>query len=168
MTDSLCKEFLPLQNQPAGVTLKKPSMLKINTLQNSWSWQRTLNLIYEKMVFNLIGSGTTQEANEKTISWLAVISGSIAAIQIQYLQAAMDNLNTMQENVSFSYKSQEALDTMTCDERDCYIKLRDGRRRKFITAQSHYRANLHLFQLATQMLSTLFSLFSKPCRYRTS
>ncbi|MEW8272542.1 MAG: hypothetical protein AB2767_11365 [Candidatus Thiodiazotropha taylori] len=168
MMESLCKEFLPLQNQPANVTLKKPTTLEIDTLQNSGSWQRTLNFIYEKMVFSLISSGTPQEANEKTISWLAVISGSIAAIQIQFLQAAMDNLNTMQENISFSHKSQEALDAMTCDERDCYIKLRDGCRRKFITAQSNYRANLHLFQLATQMLSTLFSLFSKPCRFRAS
>ncbi|MBW9261632.1 MAG: hypothetical protein K1564_08680 [Candidatus Thiodiazotropha sp. (ex. Lucinisca nassula)] len=168
MMDSLCKEFLPLQNQPTNITLKRSTTLKNNTLQNSWSWQRTLNFIYEKMVFSLISSGTPQEANEKTINWLAVISGSIAAIQIQFLQAAMDNLSTMQENVSFSCKSQEALDAMTGDERDCYIKLQDGCRRKFITAQSHYRANLHLFQLATQMLSTLFSLSSKPCRYRAS
>ncbi|MBW9257519.1 MAG: hypothetical protein K1562_07825 [Candidatus Thiodiazotropha sp. (ex. Lucinisca nassula)] len=168
MMDSLCKEFLPLQNQPTNITLKRSTTLKNNTLQNSWSWQRTLNFIYEKMVFSSISSDTPQEANEKTINWLAVISGSIAAIQIQFLQAAMDNLNTMQENVSFPCKSQEALDAMTGDERDCYIKLQDGCRRKFITAQSHYRANLHLFQLATQMLSTLFSLSSKPCRYRAS
>lgn len=176
-TDALCKDFLPLQDQQATSGLKEtaavdnqqpPTPMKIYTLQSSWSWQRTLNFIYEKMVLNIMKSGTTQEASKKTINWLAVISGSIAAIQIQFLQAAMDNLNTMQENVNFSYKSQETLDAMSRDERDCYIKLRDGRRRKFITAQAHYRTNLHLFRQATQMLITLFSLFSKPCRYRTS
>ncbi|MCG8487062.1 MAG: hypothetical protein MI756_06300 [Chromatiales bacterium] len=176
-TDSLCKDFLPLGDQQATSSFKEttavdhqqlPNLLKIDTLKTSWSWQRTLNFIYEKMVFNIMKSGTTQEASKKTINWLAMISGSIAAIQIQFLQAAMDNLNTMKENINFSNKSQEALDTMPRDERDCYIKLRDGRRRKFITAQAHYRANLHLFRQATQMLITLFSLFSKPCRYRTS
>ncbi|MCG7898649.1 MAG: hypothetical protein JAY85_09355 [Candidatus Thiodiazotropha weberae] len=175
-TDSLCMEFLPLQNRQTSTSLKETIAVEnqqsiaimINTLQNSWSWQRTLNFIYEKLVFSLIGSGDPQEVNEKTINWLVVISGSIAAIQTQFLQAAMDNLNTMQESVSFSNKSQETLDAMTCDERDCYIKLRDSRRRKFITAQTHYRSNLHLFRHATQMLNTLFSLFSKPCRFRAS
>ncbi|MCG8021890.1 MAG: hypothetical protein JAZ20_15920 [Candidatus Thiodiazotropha weberae] len=174
-TDTLCKEFLPLQNRPTTTSLKapavveyqqQPSAVNINPLQNSWSWQHILRFIYEKMVFRLISSGSPQEANEKTISWLVALAGSFAAIQIQFLQAAMDNLNTMQENVSFSCKSQQALDAMTCDERDCYINLRDDRRKKFITAQTHYRANLQLFRQATQMLNTLFSLFSKPCRYR--
>ncbi|MCG7982134.1 MAG: hypothetical protein JAY90_05195 [Candidatus Thiodiazotropha lotti] len=174
-TDTLCKEFLPLQNTQTTTTLKapaavenqqQPSAAKIHILQNSWSWQRTLIFIYEKMVFSLISSGSPREANEKTISWLAALAGSIAAIQIQFLQTAMDNLNTMQENVSFSCMSQQALDAMPRDERDCYIKLRDDRRRKFITAQTHYRANLQLFRQATQMVNTLFSLFSKPCRYR--
>jgi hypothetical protein len=120
------------------------------------------------MAHNMMKSAMQRDVSEKSFNWLILLSSNFATMQVQFLQAAMDNLNTMHENTSFSYKSQETLDAMSKEDRDCYIQLRDGRRKKFITAQAHFRTNLIMFRQATQMVNTIFSLFGKSCRFRAS
>ncbi|MEJ2618861.1 MAG: hypothetical protein P8163_01095 [Candidatus Thiodiazotropha sp.] len=176
-TDALCKEFLPLRGHRAPANIEKrvsidnpqqPAEVKIAPLQKSWTWQRSLNIIYDRMVRNMVNNTMNSDINKKSFSWLKLLSNSLAALQVQFLQAAMDNLNTMLENTSFSHKSQQALDAMSQEDRESYIQLRNGQRRKFITAQSHYRANLLMFRQTTQMASMLFSMFSNNCRFRAS
>ncbi|MES9941264.1 MAG: hypothetical protein ABW104_06480 [Candidatus Thiodiazotropha sp. 6PLUC2] len=178
--DNLCNEFLPkdiMQHSTATPDLEADeaktendlvSNHKNHPIKSDWSWHRTLSFIYRHMILNSMNADNIQQTEKKTISWLCVLSGSIVALQVRFLQAAMDNLKTMQDNVSLPYKSQESLDAMSDDDRNIYISERNGKRQRFISAQSCFQANLHLFGLTTQMLTNLFSLFSRPCRLRNS
>jgi hypothetical protein len=170
-TDTMCKEFLPLYDHQTPPVIEKriitdkqphaPVAKKVNVLQNSWSWQRNLTLVYNKMAYNAVQSSTNSEISEETFNWVLLLAGAMAALQIQFIQAAMDNLKTMRENTGFAMKSQEALDAMSSEDRNSYIELRDGRRRKFITAQSHFRVNIHFFHQTTIMAKNMFGMFSK-------
>ncbi|MES9832307.1 MAG: hypothetical protein ABW139_08685 [Candidatus Thiodiazotropha sp. DIVDIV] len=178
--DAICDEFLShditenIEQIPDIVSdcIDNDELLISNqislAMKPNWSWHQTLSFIYEKIIFNNIQASSNEQVEKKTFNWLIVLSGSIAALQVQFLQAAMDNIKTMQENVTLPFQSQETLSAMSDDERSLYISERNGIRQRFITAKSNYQANIRLFGMVTQMLTSLFGLFSRPCRLRAN
>jgi hypothetical protein len=178
--DAVVKEYVPL----AEPEIKQPS-LENNTasidpcgppvdptpsqlVDIGLLWRRTVSRLYENMIYQSIRLNAKSETSEKIVNWLVAISGSIASLQCSFLQAAMDNLQTMQENISQPSMDQETLDAMDDCARKLYFTRRSEQQQRFLSAQSQYRANLYLFRLASNMLTSLFSLFSPPCRYRSS
>lgn len=135
------------------------------TVKSDWLLHRTtLGFMYEKMIFLGAQVNANQETDKKMFNWLVVMSSSLASLQCEFLQAAMDNLKTMQKNVGSPCKSQEDLDAMSYDDRERYHCQRNDVRKRFISAQSEYRVNLHLFSLTTQMLASLFRISNNTCQ----
>jgi hypothetical protein len=126
-----------------------------------------LERLYENLILQTLKTSTLMETEEKTSSWLSVLAGAFASMQIKFINAAMENLKTMQENSGFFQCDQGTLEAMGEDERQNYLTQRDQSRQRFLTANNHYRVNLHLFSMVSRMLSEMFSLFSAPCRLRT-
>jgi hypothetical protein len=176
--DKVCEELLPLDTvqfvenateinaAPIANEKSLTEHRKTLTENSDWTWHRTLRFIYDRMIFQYMKSHVTQGTDEKTKNWLMIIAAAIAALQVRFLQAAMDNLKTMQENMDLPCKRQESLDAMPEEARNNHLNLRRSQRQRFIAAQSHYQANLHMFRLATDMLTDFFSLFNRPCRFR--
>ncbi|MEJ2426696.1 MAG: hypothetical protein P8101_20030, partial [Candidatus Thiodiazotropha sp.] len=123
--------------------------------------------LYENLILRALKTSPLMETEEKTSSWLSVLAGAFASMQVKFINAAMENLKTMQENSGFSQCDQETLEAMGEDERQNYLTQRDQSRQRFLMANNHYRVNLHLFSMVSRMLSEMFSLFSAPCRLRT-
>ncbi len=126
-----------------------------------------LERLYENLFFQALKASSLNEIEEKTSNWLTILAGAIASMQVKFIAAAMENLKTMQENSGFSWCDQATLEAMGEDERLNYLTQRDQSRQRFLMANNHYRVNLHLFNIASRMLSEMFSLFSAPCRLRT-
>ncbi len=126
-----------------------------------------LERLYENLILRALKTSPLMETEEKTSSWLSVLAGAFASMQVKFINAAMENLKTMQENSGFSQCDQETLEAMGEDERQNYLTQRDQSRQRFLMANNHYRVNLHLFSMVSRMLSEMFSLFSAPCRLRT-
>jgi hypothetical protein len=139
----------------------------INPVTSGWSLKQSLTFIYEKMVFHSLQENNLEQVSTKTFNWLYIIAKSMAGIQVELLQAAMNNIKTMKDNICEPLKSQEALDAMSDDDRATYIKLRSDMRQRFISAQLSYQVNIRLFKTTCQMLTNFFSAFSRPCREHT-
>jgi hypothetical protein len=120
------------------------------------------------MVIHSTKGLVNQEVDEKKLNWLALLCRSIAARQVRFLKAAMDNIQAIQESACLPRKSQESLDAMHEADRNHYYNLRKYHRQRFLTAQSHFQVNLRMFSLTTEMLMSLISLFNTPCRLRAT
>jgi hypothetical protein len=138
---------------------KKPSC---KSIVSGWSRKQCLSYIYDNIVMNCLQTNSIEEVSKKTTNWLSIMANSMAGLQVDFLQEAMNNLKTMQENINEPHKSQETLDAMSDDDRITYINLRSVKRRRFISAQSSYQANMRLFSMTCRMMTALFSLFSRP------
>jgi hypothetical protein len=174
------EEFLPLDSEQLAAdtpvisdeTPEKetpsPELSKAFTEKPEWSWRNTLSYIYKKTIFQNTKSSLVQNGNDTDLNWLTALAGDIAALQVRFIQAAMENIRTMAENSELPQQSQESLEALQEEDRQLYFSLRKSKRERFLTAQSQYKLNLHLFNLVSGLLMSIFNLFSHPCRYDTT
>ncbi|MCG7965510.1 MAG: hypothetical protein JAY63_02860 [Candidatus Thiodiazotropha taylori] len=78
-------------------------------------------------------------------NWLVALAGALAKVQQQFLNAAMDNMKTMEENGSGA--TQGGNDTQSAEEKE-------KQRNEFLEAQSQYQANMQMFNMVANMTAT--------------
>jgi hypothetical protein len=122
-----------------------------------------LNYLYEKLIFQAAQIAVQSDIDDESSNWLLALVGAFSNLQTEFLSAATKNLSTMEECSRFTVHNQATLDLMTEDDRNQYQFSYSQSRKRFVVAQSHFKANLHLFTTSTFMLTNAFNLFKTPC-----
>ncbi|MES9942236.1 MAG: hypothetical protein ABW104_19830 [Candidatus Thiodiazotropha sp. 6PLUC2] len=78
-------------------------------------------------------------------NWLVALAGALAKVQQKFLNAAMDNMKTMEENGSGAVQGG---DNAQSDE------AKEKQRNEFLEAQSQYQANMQMFNMVANMTAT--------------
>ena len=144
------------------VTLKADDLSHLAQMERVLSFSDRFSFLYEKLIFNTIKIALKEETDEKTYNWLCALAGAITRLQIRFITAAMENLKTMKENSGLSIRDQVELDAMSEIDRLDYKTQYSLSRQRFLLANNHYRVNLRMFNLTSQMLTGLFNLFVAP------
>ncbi len=105
--------------------------------------QDAVNCEYGDMLEN-ISQGICEEAAEEAEgkeggNWLVALARGLSEVQVKFLDAAMDNMDTMKNNSVDETKSKEA----QAEDRE-----------EFIQAQSEYQANMQMFNMMANMTAT--------------
>jgi hypothetical protein len=136
---------------------------------------------YGDMLDNIsqgIAKEASGEANEKTKggggeggNWLVALAGSLAGMQTKFLDAAMDNMATMNDNAAGATygdgdankpektgQTNEGGQTQTPEQKKEADQAKqddkDAKRDLFVKAQSEYQANMQMFNMMANMTAT--------------
>jgi hypothetical protein len=85
-------------------------------------------------------------------NWLVVLAGSLATVQCKFLDAAMEDMRTMEENSAGA--TQKDTSEMTKEKKQKVQQDQDAARDKFVKAQSRYQANTQMFSMVADMTAT--------------
>ncbi|MES9853146.1 MAG: hypothetical protein ABW170_15120 [Candidatus Thiodiazotropha sp. L084R] len=111
-----------------------------------------------------------EEGKGKTASnWLVALAGALSEVQAKFLNAAMDNMDTMEKNSSSvaqgSDKESEVPENETPEQKETREqneakqeatdkKNDEAQRNEFLKAQSQYQANMQMFNMMANMTAT--------------
>jgi hypothetical protein len=88
-------------------------------------------------------------------NWLVRLAKALAEVQNSFLSKAMENQETMQNNLP----DEKTTEGMSAQEKDDYKAQEQEKRKEFISAQSEFSANMQLFnQTATMTATTIKTL----------
>jgi hypothetical protein len=102
---------------------------------------------YTNASYSTAESGA-EESEEKCGTegnWLVALAGALAKVQQKFLNAAMENMKTMEENGSGAVQGG---DNAQSDE------AKEKQRNEFLEAQSQYQANMQMFNMVANMTAT--------------
>jgi len=96
--------------------------------------------------FNNAATSTAEEASEEANgesagNWLVALAGSLSKVQAKFLNAAMENMKTMETNGDAAVSGEDA-------------ESKETQRNDFLEAQSQYQANMQMFNMVANMTST--------------
>jgi hypothetical protein len=118
------------------------------------------------------GCATTEDEKKKGKgNWLVALAGALANVQAKFLDAAMENMKTMEENSSAAVQgkdkteetqipenetpeAKEAREAQEAKDAKAQDKKEKAARDEFLMAQSQYQANMQMFNMMANMTAT--------------
>ncbi|MES9853152.1 MAG: hypothetical protein ABW170_15150 [Candidatus Thiodiazotropha sp. L084R] len=114
------------------------------------------------------GCATTEDDEKKGSgkgNWLVALAGALATVQAKFLDSAMEDMKTMEENSSAAVSKKSGSDEIPENESPEQKETREKQnaetekaekeaRDEFLQAQSRYQANMQMFNMIANMTAT--------------
>ncbi|MES9853159.1 MAG: hypothetical protein ABW170_15185 [Candidatus Thiodiazotropha sp. L084R] len=95
----------------------------------------------------------SKEGKSTKGNWLVALAGALAEVQSEFLTSAMKNMETMRENSSKATQGTPPKNESP-EAKEKRQKADESARNEFLMAQSHYQANMQMFNMVANMTAT--------------
>jgi hypothetical protein len=95
----------------------------------------------------------SKEGKSSKGNWLVALAGALAEVQGEFLTAAMKNMDTMRENSKKATQGTPPKNESAA-AKETRQKAEESARNEFLMAQSHYQANMQMFNMVANMTTT--------------